>query len=354
MTLAVTSILNEARGPESLAVAPVKIDWRPSLPIYASEGFLQDNGNEYGWLGGSDEQGVLRCVLPFVAIRMHGFRFIRFQTQTIVLSGELDEAGERRFLSGVIEYFRSSGADMIVPSGNTAIFRTFPEGADAAAYGTFVKELDQAEEVLEREIRKTFRHNIRKALAAGVEIKEGLEHLDASYELIAETMRRSGAKFKNRAEFRRRISCFGENVQVFVAECNGAMQGCMVAPFSEYGAYNCYAGSRPQPALGSMHLLHWEAIRRFRAMGVKRFDFQGVRISPEKGSKQEGIRNYKQGFGGREIQGYLWKYSFRPLKCLAYSAAMRLLRGGDIVDQERGKRPMSTQEESSARAGERQ
>jgi lipid II:glycine glycyltransferase (peptidoglycan interpeptide bridge formation enzyme) len=127
----------------------------------------------------------------------------------------------------------------------------------------------------------------------------------------------------------------GEQVKVFVAEHNGVLQGCMVSPFSERTAYNCYAGSRPEPILGSMHLLHWEAIRQFRAMGVRQFDFQGVRIHPEKGSKQEGIKNYKQGFGGNLIQGYLWKYSFRPLKSIAYSVGVRLLMGGDIVDQER-------------------
>jgi lipid II:glycine glycyltransferase (peptidoglycan interpeptide bridge formation enzyme) len=122
-----------------------------------------------------------------------------------------------------------------------------------------------------------------------------------------------------------------------VAEHDGAIQGCMVAPFSDHTAYNCYAGSRPEPILGAMHLLHWEAMRQFRALGVKQFDFQGVRINPDKGSKQDGIMHYKQGFGGRLVQGYLWKYSFRPLGSAAYSVAVRLLMGGDIVDQERRK-----------------
>jgi lipid II:glycine glycyltransferase (peptidoglycan interpeptide bridge formation enzyme) len=123
-------------------------------------------------------------------------------------------------------------------------------------------------------------------------------------------------------------------VRVFVAEHEGVIQGCMISPFSERTAYNCYAGSKPEPVLGSMHLLHWEAIRQFRAMGVKQFDFQGVRINPEKGSKQEGIKNYKQGFGGSLMQGYFWKYSFRPLKSIAYAVGVRLFMGGDIVDQE--------------------
>jgi hypothetical protein len=319
----------------TLKAEPVEIDWHPGLPIYASEAFLKSLGNEYGWLGGRDSEGQLRCILPYTVIRKFGFRFVRFRTETAAWADEFNLAEEKDFLQDVVEYFRSAGADMIIPSGNTAIFRTYPEGATAAPYGTFVKDLTQPEAVLMSEIRKTYRQNIRKAIAANVQIKCGLEYLDAAYGLVAETMKRTGASFKSASQFKQGVLDLGEQVKVFVAEHDGVIQGCMVSPFSQRTAYNCYAGSRAEPILGSMHLLHWEAIRQFRAMGVRQFDFQGVRIRPEKGSKQEGIKNYKQGFGGDLIQGYLWKYSFRPLKSMAYSVGVRLLMGGDIVDQER-------------------
>ena len=86
-----------------------------------------------------------------------------------------------------------------------------------------------------------------------------------------------------------------------------------------------------------MHLLMWQAMLELRALGVKQFNFTGVRIDPEKGSKQEGILTFKMRFGGTLVQGYMWKYSFRPVKFAAYSLAVRLLRGGDIVDIERHK-----------------
>lgn len=322
---------------KNLKAGPVQIEWHSNLPIYASEGFLKQLGDEYGWLGGTDSEGQLRCILPYVVIRKPGFRMIRFTTETVPLTGELDLAEEKVFLGSVIEHFRSAGADLVIPSGNTALFRTYPEGAVAAPYGTFVKDLNQSEDVLLSEIRKTYRHNIRKAANAGVQIKCGPQYLDASYRLIEQTLKRSGSSFRTYDEFKNRVAAFGDYVKTFVAEYEGVIQGCMVSPYSEHTAYNCYAGSKSEPILGAMHLLHWEAIRQFRAMGVKRFDFQGVRISPEKGSKQEGIMNYKQGFGGRLIQGYMWKYSFRPLKWIAYSAGVRLFMGGDIVDRERHK-----------------
>lgn len=318
-----------------LKASPVKINWHPDLPIYASAEFLKSESNQFGWIGGIEEPGRLRCILPYNIITKFGFRMVRFRTETIPWQEKLDIEEEKAFLNGVVEHFRASSADFILPSGNTAIFKTYPDGASAAPYGTVVKDLAKDEASLWNEIRKTYRQNIRKAQAAGVEIRCGAEYLEPSYRLIAETMKRSGASFMPLQRFQRRIAALGENVKVFVAEKDKRLQGCMVAPFSRYAAYNCYAGSAPLPILGSMHLLHWEAMRHFRALGVKQFDFQGMRINPEKGSKQEGIANYKLGFGGAVIQGYTWKYSLRPLKSAAYTLAARLLMDGDLVDQER-------------------
>jgi Acetyltransferase (GNAT) domain len=321
----------------NLTAAPVDIRWSSGVPIYASKEFLESDAGEFGWIGGRDCEGKLHCFLPYSVIRKPGLRMIRFSTQTIPLHDGFSLEAEKAFLAGVVDHFRSSGADVIIPSGNAAIFRTYPDGAEAAPYGTFVQDLTKTEEALMREIRKTYRQNIRKALSVGVQIKCGPEYLDASYELVSTTLQRSGAKFKSHADFRRRIAALGESAKVFVAEHGGVIQGCMVAPFSQHTAYNCYAGSRVNPVLGSMHLLHWEAIRQFRSLGVQRFDFQGVRINPDKGSKQEGIADYKRGFGGELVQGFLWKYHLRPLKSLAYSVAIRLMTGGDIVDKEQHK-----------------
>jgi lipid II:glycine glycyltransferase (peptidoglycan interpeptide bridge formation enzyme) len=88
-----------------------------------------------------------------------------------------------------------------------------------------------------------------------------------------------------------------------------------------------------------MNLLQWEAIKRFRNLGVKRYDFVGVRINPEEGSKQEGLMTFKQRFGGYLAKGFMWKYSLSPLKYAVYSQAVKYLRGGDIVDAERHKLP---------------
>jgi hypothetical protein len=317
----------------------IPIDWHSGLSIYASESFLKNVSNEYGWIGGTNDSGKLRCVLPYVVIRKAIFHMIRFQTQTISLGEDITVEEEKSFLNSVVKYFRSSGADIIIPATNSTIFRTYPDGAIAAPYGTFIKDLNQPEDVLMSEISKDYRKKIRRAVEQGVQINSGIEYLDIVYKLIIDTLDRSLQKFKFSCydDFKRFVLGFGDNVRIFVAKCGGVAQACLVTPFSEYSAYTLYGGTISMPVKGAMHLLHWEAIRQFHLLGVNYFNFTGVRINPKQGSKQEGIMTFKMRFGGGLVQGYMWKYSLRPVKSLAYSVAVRLLRHGDIVDLERHK-----------------
>src|ERR1039458_9012725 len=113
----------------SLIAAPIEIKWHSGLPIFASEAFLKSVGGEYGWLGGAEEAGQLRCVLPYTIVRTPGFRMVRFRVETVAWQKELTVQEEKSFLNSAIAYFRSIGADMIIPATNTALFRTYPHGA---------------------------------------------------------------------------------------------------------------------------------------------------------------------------------------------------------------------------------
>jgi FemAB family len=315
----------------SLIARPVQIKWHSGLPIFASESFLKTVGDDYGWLGGVDEAGRLRGVLPYTIVRKPGFRMVRFRVETIAWQEDLTVQEEKLFLNNAIEYFRSIGADMVIPANNTALFRTYPDGAIVAPYGTFIKNLDQVKGVLWDELHSDYRQNIRKAIKSGINVNDGMEYLNGSYSLIADTLKRSGQGFRRQAYFNKMIAGLGDNVKVFVALHRGVIQACMICPFSQDTAYDWYSGTISKPPRGAMHMLVWEAIRQFRELGVGRFNFTGVRINPEKGSKQEGIWNFKMRFGGELIQGYMWKYSFHPLKFAAYSVAEYLLARGETI-----------------------
>lgn len=138
------------------------------------------------------------------------------------------------------------------------------------------------------------------------------------------------------------ISGLGDRVRIFTAWQGDECQCCAVLPFSRAGASYIYGGRSAGADQGAHHLLHWEAIRYFKGIGVPRYDFHGARLKPAPGSKQAGIGKFKARFGSRMETGYLWKLPLRPLKYLAYRKALGFrswLQGqalaADIIDQER-------------------
>jgi hypothetical protein len=320
-----------------MRVEPTKISWHPELPIFACEAFLKAVGDEYGWLGGYADTGELRCILPYTVIRKSIFRMVRFRVETIPMVSGFEVSEEKAFLTEAVGYFRSIGADMIIPATTNTIFRTFPEGADAAPYGSYIIDLTQPEEVLWKNIERITRQNIKSAAKNGVVVKDGLERLDEAYLLIKDTFKRSKLPFMDHGSFKRFVSGLGENGRLLVAERDGVGQSYVVFAYSRYCVYAIYAGNLPDQQQGANKFLYWEAMRYFRDLGVRTYDFVGARINPEKGSKQEALGSLKKRFGGRLKEGYMWKYSINSLKYRLYNLMAWVRSGGDIVDSERHK-----------------
>lgn len=318
----------------AIRAEPIKIQWDPSLPVFAKEEFLRAVGDEYGWLGGTDESGTLRCVLPYTIVRKAGLRMVRFRVETIPCGAGLDVLGEKSFLNSVVQHFRKTRADVIIPATNNTLFRTYPDGANPAPYGTYVIDLRQPEDVLWRNVGRITRQNIGTAQKDGVSIREGMEFLEPAYDLIRETFRRSRIAFMHRDAFKRFALGLGEHGKLLTAEYQGVAQSYCLFGFSHPCAYAIYAGNVHHQHQGANKLLYWEAICLFRSLGVQKFDFLGARINPQNGSKQEAINLMKKRFGATLSEGYMWKYSLRSWRAWVYSIGVRLLRGGDIVDQE--------------------
>ena len=330
----------------SIRASAVKIEWTADLPIYSSQSYLKTASDEYGWIGGIGSSGKLCCVLPYYVVRLSMFQLIRFTSETIMLAGEMSIEEERVFLNAVIDYFRCTGADVIIPSTFTSLFRTYPDGALAVPYGSYIVDLTQSEEMLWNNVHPKHRNKIRNGTKKGVIIQDGIEHVDIVDSLVQDSFRRSTKGFLNTMRLgirmkadsiKRQALSLGDYVKIYIAESEGEVQGCAVIPFSNYSAYYMHGGSRADSTTGAMNLLQWEAICSFRRLGVKYYNFVGTRINPEAGSKQEGLSMFKQRFGGELKRGYMWKYSFHPLKNYLYSIATKIRSGGDIVDQERHK-----------------
>ena len=324
-----------AHGP--IVARPIPIRWNPGLPIFAKEEFLEAVGDEYGWLGGTDDSGALRCVLPFTVVRKTGVRMVRFRVETIPWAEGLDVVEERSFLESAVDYFRRARYDVIIPPSTNTIFRTYPAGAVAAPYATYAIGLAAPEEELWSAVSANHRRQIRAGAKGGVRVRTDPSSLATCHGIIRDTFRKSSLPFMDLPALARMVESLGDNVRVFVAEAGGAVQSCAVMPFSQHTAYYLYGGSVPGAVQGSMHMLHWEAIRLFKLLGVCRYDFCGARVSPAPGSKAAGLAAFKERFGAELLQGYMWKCALRPVGAAVYSLGVKWLRGGDIVDAERHK-----------------
>jgi lipid II:glycine glycyltransferase (peptidoglycan interpeptide bridge formation enzyme) len=320
-----------------MKATPVEINWHSGLSIYAKESFLKAVGDEYGWLGGFDESGKLRCILPYTIVRKAIFRMVRFRVETIYLDGELTIEEEKAFLNSVVDYFRSTGADMIIPATTNTIFRAYPDGADAAPYGSYIIDLTKPEDVLWKNIDRIYRQNINTAIKAGVTVRDGAEHIEPTYIHVRDTFKKSKLPFMDYESFKRFVQGLGDNGKILIADYQGVVQSYVVFASSDYCAYAIYAGNLADLHQGANKLLYWDAIKYFKNLGIQRYDFVGARINPEKGSKQEGLNRLKKRYGANLKQGYMWKYSIHPLKYRLYCLAAQYRSGGDIVDEERHK-----------------
>lgn len=319
---------------EPLTASAINLAWHPGLSVYASEGFLRAVSDEYGWLGGKDRSEKLRCILPYTLVKKSFIRMVRFRVETIPVATELSVEEERSFLDSAVEYFRARGAAVIIPAATNTLFRAYPRQAIAAPYASHIVDLTPSEDTLWENVHSKHRNVIRNARNKGVEVHCGGEYADVAYAMIRATFQRSRMAFMSHDAFHRMLQGLGEYVKVFVAKQGGDIHGCAVIPFSHHSAYYAYGGSSEHPLSGATNLLQWEAMRRFRDLGVKRYDFCGARIDPEKGSKAAGLIMYKERFGGDLQRGYMWKCNLLPLRAAVYGLAVRYLRGGDIVDQE--------------------
>jgi hypothetical protein len=327
---------------------PAEMKWDASLPIYASPQFLRTASPTHGWLAGEDASGALRCILPFYVVRKWGLTLVRFTVETVPLVGNLSVEAERQFLNSAVAHFGSIGVDVIIPATFNSVFRTHPDGAIVAPFGSYVVDLSAEESVLWSRVHSKHRNVIRNATNKGVTIKTGLDNLETAFDLVRESFLRSANGMVGRlrvkarmsyGSFRDQVLALGEeNVRVFVADYQGIPQSAAVMPFSRYGAYYMHGGNVASPLTGASNLLQWEAIRHFRELGVRRYDFFGGRVDPQAGSKIEGIMKFKERFGGPFIEGCTWKFAFRPSTYAFYSLAARVRSGGDVVDQERQRR----------------
>jgi len=184
---------------------------------------------------------------------------------------------------------------------------------------TRVVDLAADEATLWADLRGKWRQYVNRARAGGVTIVErGAAELPAFHAIMAETAARTGTPIRTEASYRAIWDAFGPAGRarlLFALGPDGTPQATLFLVRAGRRVVEPYGGMTSLGAASrANYLLKWEAIRSSREAGGSSYDMWGL-VHP-------GIRQFKEGFGGREVRLVgAFDLDLRPLAASLYRLA---------------------------------
>jgi peptidoglycan pentaglycine glycine transferase (the first glycine) len=164
--------------------------------------------------------------------------------------------------------------------------------------------LEDTEEQILIGMKPKHRYNINLAARKGVEVKEGTqEDLLILWKLLLETSQRN--KFRLHPQnyyWQIWDNLYPKNLRILIAWYEGKPLGGMILTLFGNTAIYMHGGSSSSlKDVMAPYLLHWEAIKLSKKLGMKYYDFGGIAPATEPNHSWAGITRFKKGFGGFEL-----------------------------------------------------
>ncbi|MBA3689414.1 MAG: peptidoglycan bridge formation glycyltransferase FemA/FemB family protein [Chloroflexi bacterium] len=250
--------------------------------------------------------------------------------------GHFDEPETRRSLVAAMRHLRvleglatlkvDPEATATDPLGRALLGPPWRASTKVQPPRTRVIDLSLDEEALLAGMRKKHRQYVHKAERAGVQIEqlamnatpnETASALADFYAIYRETAERAGFAVRVQGYYERVWSLFAPrgHASLFFATLDRERVAALFHFTCGDRAAEAYGGMTESGAAShANYLLKWEAIRAFKAAGFASYDLWGIATG--------GIAQFKEGFGGRQIE-YIGARDL-PLRP-AQDAALRLL-----------------------------
>ena len=261
---------------------------------------------------------------------------------SVVNIANSSEILEKEFLESVIDYIREEKlCDWIQQPPNWVLFRTVPSNSTYCEFGTYRINLENNENELKNKMKRDHRQNIEHAINNNVIIKRGSVLLEDCIKVFSVSTAGKCIYLPKKDEIEKLLDYLPDKIHIYVAYHNTIPQSSAIYFADNSYFYAVYSAMVTSAAKGINHLLHWQAMLDAKSIGIKYYDLVGARIEPPKGSKLEGIQNFKRHLGGELVKGFLWKMPISKtnycLCCLLTKfisfAKLKYYRG-DIIDQE--------------------
>ncbi len=203
------------------------------------------------------------------------------------------------------------------------------------AENTWVLDVQESDDRLLAEMRKTTRYLIRKSLKLGLQFEEG--HSPAEIDILVNlqdaTVERHNFVGFSRQYFAAQLEAFGKDGQAALYICCENTDPLVAALIIFYGDYAYYhhSGSTPRATeIPASYFMQWQIIQEAKRRGCKHYNFWGIAPAAAKTHRFAGVTLFKKGFGGKAID---WLHAHDlPLSPLyyatyAFETGRRIMRG---------------------------
>lgn len=244
------------------------------------------------------------------------------------LCRDLSAALRRRFASPTTLFVRVEPPVVDRPPARRALalagLRTSPK--DVQPRHTVLVDLDRSEDEILRGMHPKTRYNVRLAARRGVTVRPagGDDDVERFLHLHQETVARDRYAGHTPAYLRAFLRDFADCAELLVARARGENVAGIVVTYTRHEAIYLYgaSGERFREDMPN-YALQWEAMRRARARGCRRYDMWGVAPTEAPDEPMAGLRRFKQGFG--QLVSWLgcWDVPLSPLYPLWRAAESR-------------------------------
>ncbi len=167
-------------------------------------------------------------------------------------------------------------------------------------------DINKSEEELLAQMRKTTRHEIKKAISSNIQIKTTQDPgaIKGFYELQLETAKRQkftpfSYKFLNE-QFK--VFAKEDKVILYDAKIDGKLLSqAFIIFYGQEAVYHYGASTEEGRKYPGAYLIQWEAIREAKKRGMSRYNFWGVAPVDDHDHRFYGISIFKRGFGGTDF-----------------------------------------------------
>ncbi len=264
------------------------------------------------YLGIFEEEKIIGVALVLVVNAKRG-RFL-FCPHGPLLA---DEATTRLHLPAFISHCRSLAQQkkavavriaplLLTTPENTTLFQSAgfrPAPLHVHTELTWMLDLNQAEEKLLQDMRKTTRQAIRRALDSplAAEVVTDISAVDRFWPLYQATKTRHRFVPFSRKSLRDQFEIFSKTNRAYAVIVQHENKGVAAGLFMQFGNtifYHHGASTKLPANLPASHLVQWRSIQEAKKRGASRYNFWGIAPADKPKHPFAGITVFKTGFGG--------------------------------------------------------